>query len=319
MPSKYWIKLYQEILHDPKMGMLPDNLWRRTIELFLLAGELSSDSEDERGILPSTKEMAWLLRQSPTTLEQELTELAEVGILTRLETGWLVTNFAKRQEEVKPAERMKQYRQRQRKQRFAEAEPIEEVPQNEGDGGELISMRSVTDDVTLRNADIDIDIDIESDKEDNNATEVAPLPIEPILEDDKDKRPPPPPPPREQAGYTATQRHILALFGSKRFKTVIMGETITNLTDLYGHEKVIDAAKWAAKKGMTLGNAIIALEKALPTWGQEKKGQHKNGYFGNPTSQQATYGTQDKKRAGEDSEGPLISPERAAKLARLTR
>jgi len=29
MGSPYWIKLYHEILNDPKMGRLPDRLWRR--------------------------------------------------------------------------------------------------------------------------------------------------------------------------------------------------------------------------------------------------------------------------------------------------
>jgi hypothetical protein len=29
-----WIKLYLEILDDPKMGKLPDWCWRRAIELF---------------------------------------------------------------------------------------------------------------------------------------------------------------------------------------------------------------------------------------------------------------------------------------------
>ena len=29
---KYWIKLYHEILDDPKMGRLSDRTWRRTNE-----------------------------------------------------------------------------------------------------------------------------------------------------------------------------------------------------------------------------------------------------------------------------------------------
>lgn len=57
MAAKYWIKLYHEILHDPKMGRLPDNLWRRCIELFLLAGELGAEvDEDDKGHLPPPPE-----------------------------------------------------------------------------------------------------------------------------------------------------------------------------------------------------------------------------------------------------------------------
>ncbi len=43
MANNYWIKLYHEILRDPKMARLPDRVWRRTIELFLLAGEIGKN------------------------------------------------------------------------------------------------------------------------------------------------------------------------------------------------------------------------------------------------------------------------------------
>ena len=43
MKTRIWIKLYLEILDDPKMDLLPDWLWRRAIELFLLAGENGND------------------------------------------------------------------------------------------------------------------------------------------------------------------------------------------------------------------------------------------------------------------------------------
>ena len=29
--NNYWMKLWFDILRDPKMGMLPDRLWRRVI------------------------------------------------------------------------------------------------------------------------------------------------------------------------------------------------------------------------------------------------------------------------------------------------
>ena len=50
MGAKFWIKLYHEILDDPKMGRMPDRLWRRTIELFLLAGELDGGISTARGV-----------------------------------------------------------------------------------------------------------------------------------------------------------------------------------------------------------------------------------------------------------------------------
>lgn len=110
MASKYWIKLYHEILDDPKMGQLPDNLWRRCIELFLMAGE-----HDRQGQLPGIKEIAWKLRLNTTELEAELNEIAARGIIEKTETGWLVVNFAKRQAAADSTERSRQQRQREKK------------------------------------------------------------------------------------------------------------------------------------------------------------------------------------------------------------
>jgi hypothetical protein len=56
MKTRFWIKLYLEILDDPKMGQLPDGLWRSAIELFLLAGENGND-----GLLQPVTDLAWRL------------------------------------------------------------------------------------------------------------------------------------------------------------------------------------------------------------------------------------------------------------------
>ena len=64
MASRYWIKLYHEILDDPKMGRLPDALFRRAIELFLIAGENGRD-----GGLPALADIAWRLRADEIELD----------------------------------------------------------------------------------------------------------------------------------------------------------------------------------------------------------------------------------------------------------
>lgn len=141
MASKYWIKLYHEILDDPKMGKLPDNLWRRAIELFLLAGDLNQDGE-----LLDTEGIAWKLRITCNeTLQNELQALQQCNIVTLLDNGnWLVIHFAKRQEAVDVNERVKRFRERQRK--IAENPPKEDL----------------TDDVTKRYTDKDKELDKES-------------------------------------------------------------------------------------------------------------------------------------------------------------
>ena len=113
MAAKYWIKLYHEILRDPKMGRLPDRTWRRAIELFLLAGESGDD-----GLLPDTDDIAWQLRVDAETLQADLETLAEHGIVTETEDGWLVTNFEARQGPVPGSERVARYRERKRKDQY---------------------------------------------------------------------------------------------------------------------------------------------------------------------------------------------------------
>jgi len=143
MASKYWIKLYHEVLDDPKMGRLPDRLWRRVIELFLIAGDL-----DQEGALPTVGDMAWRLRISDDELMADLDELEKIGIVTLNGSLNVVTNFSKRQSAVSDAERMRRYRDRNR---FSNDDVTDDV----------------TGSVTIRNTDTDTDTDeeIETDEE----------------------------------------------------------------------------------------------------------------------------------------------------------
>lgn len=110
---KAWIKLYTEILQDPKMGRLSDRQYRTCVNLFLLAGQL-----DCEGALPTLNDVAWYLRSEPQELQADMSALTSAGILTLDGDGWVVTRFAERQarnpsetpEEVK--RRVDAYRQR---------------------------------------------------------------------------------------------------------------------------------------------------------------------------------------------------------------
>jgi hypothetical protein len=107
MAGTYWIKLYEEILDDSKMAVLPDRLWRRVIELFLLAGRYYKD-----GQLPDTNELCWALRMPMEELDLDIKQIAQTGIIKKNERGWLVVNFKKRQVKMTPAEKMRLYRER---------------------------------------------------------------------------------------------------------------------------------------------------------------------------------------------------------------
>jgi hypothetical protein len=113
MSANYWIKLYIEILDDPKMAILPDRLWRRIIELFLCAGRSGNG-----GALPETQQLAWLLRMNTDDLEMDLKQIAMTGIVQRTDDGWMVTQFAKRQAPAPAAERQRRHRDTEKKQQY---------------------------------------------------------------------------------------------------------------------------------------------------------------------------------------------------------
>ena len=89
---KTWIKLYTEILSDPKMGRMSDKLFRRTIELFLLAGK-----EDTGGTLPSVDDIAWSLHITQKEVRSILTELCNLNIVTKESEIYKISHFSDRQ------------------------------------------------------------------------------------------------------------------------------------------------------------------------------------------------------------------------------
>lgn len=102
-----WAKVYIEILDDVKMGQLPDNLWRRVIEMILLAKRIDKD-----GTLPGLAEMAWTLRTSIEQLEADLQRLQSIHVVEIKDGNWFLTNFSKRQAAEPDSERAKNYRSR---------------------------------------------------------------------------------------------------------------------------------------------------------------------------------------------------------------
>lgn len=99
-----WIKLYHEILSDPKMGRMSDKLFRRTIEFFLIAGK-----EDRGGMLPEVDDIAWSLHISKKEVQNALNELVRLNIVS-IQTDliseamgkpktekYMITHFSERQ------------------------------------------------------------------------------------------------------------------------------------------------------------------------------------------------------------------------------
>jgi hypothetical protein len=127
--ADYWAKIYIEILDDPKMATLPDRLWRRTIELFLICKKLYPD-----GHLPPTNQLAWMLRMPTDDLQGDLEQISHTDppIIIPEASGWFVVNFIKRQSASTPAERMAQKRKREQQQQYYDnvTQPLRKVTQS---------------------------------------------------------------------------------------------------------------------------------------------------------------------------------------------
>jgi hypothetical protein len=108
-----WIKLYTEVLHDPKMHALTDRQFRACINLFALAGYTDKD-----GCIGTFEDIRFHLRLSRRDTESTIKRLETVGIVQFDEPNYTVTAFSKRngqspsQSNVNVLQRVHAYRAR---------------------------------------------------------------------------------------------------------------------------------------------------------------------------------------------------------------
>jgi len=113
--GRYWIKLYLEMLDDPKVAMLSHELFRRWIELLMVAGLWGRDGE-----LPDLAMAAWRLRVNPEELEAVLVELAKSGLVAQIDGLWSIPKFAERQSALSSTDRGQMWRKAARERQTLE-------------------------------------------------------------------------------------------------------------------------------------------------------------------------------------------------------
>lgn len=86
-----WVKLYTEILRDPKMHALADHTYRVCINSIALAGQLDQD-----GRLGTTEEVAFHLRLDVADTAAELEKLAAVRVTCNKKGVWMLKNWETR-------------------------------------------------------------------------------------------------------------------------------------------------------------------------------------------------------------------------------
>ena len=247
--SMPWVKIWTETLDDPKFGRLDDATKWRFVQLCLLAGECDAEGYFANGDdVMTLTEMAWRLRLDEVDLTNDLAALGEIGLITADEDGTIfITNFAKRQGRSQ-SEKRKQWRERKQRQREREAEEKEPGSEQEQAG----NPENVTRDspVTPGPREEKSKSKRESkSREDNNTGK-------PVA--------------AASNGYSEGQKNFLSAFGAKRFRTKVQRDAVLALEQQHGTDILAKGVEWAAKQGMNMGKAVLALETALPKWGRPK-------------------------------------------------
>lgn len=103
-----WLRLYAEILDNPKIQLLPDKHFRWWVNLICLA-KLGD------GKLPDLKATAWRLRRSEKETTEAIAALVEAGLLDNLDGSVTPHDWSEHQyTSDSSAERVKRYREKQR-------------------------------------------------------------------------------------------------------------------------------------------------------------------------------------------------------------
>jgi len=124
MTNLPWIKLYTEIIDDPKLSPLPDGLKWRFVQLLALAGECDAEGYlNSSGSPLELAEIAWRLRLDTVTLGSDLQALSQrhLLVLDKATNTWLIPSFANRQQ--RPDDGTRLYWREQKRRRKARAFP----------------------------------------------------------------------------------------------------------------------------------------------------------------------------------------------------
>jgi hypothetical protein len=124
----YWLKLYTEILEDPKYYRLTDNAKLGMIELMLVAKKVGLEGE-----IPSIEDVAFYTRRSVDWWQPVFEELSKIEYLVISGSETIIRKFAERQAAVEVTERMKQSRALKHKNEFVSRECNEPVTNRNGD------------------------------------------------------------------------------------------------------------------------------------------------------------------------------------------
>lgn len=124
----YWLKLYTEILEDPKYYRLTDSAKLGMIELMLVAKKVGLEGE-----IPSIEDVAFYTRRTVEWWMPVFEELSKIEYLVINGSEMIIRKFAERQAAVDGAERIKHFRELKHKNEFPSRDGNEPVTNRYGD------------------------------------------------------------------------------------------------------------------------------------------------------------------------------------------
>jgi hypothetical protein len=106
-----WIKLWTEMLHDPKVLALTDEQHRFWIDILCMAG-----SVEKNGALGTAEDISCVVRKPLSATRRLLGVLRRAGMVSEIHSVWMIAHFAKRQYRP-PSDRPEAVRDRVRQHR----------------------------------------------------------------------------------------------------------------------------------------------------------------------------------------------------------
>jgi len=113
----YFLKLYTDILDDPKYFRLSEEAKTGMYEIFLVAKKIETGTEST-GELPSLEDIAFHTRRDVEWWKNVMVELVSAEIVDADQQ--MIRKFKERQAKISDAERMKQYRKRKNDSTFTD-------------------------------------------------------------------------------------------------------------------------------------------------------------------------------------------------------
>ncbi len=120
----YWLKLYTEIIDDPKYHRLSDQAKIGMIELMVVAKKCNRNGE-----LPSIEDICFYTRRPVEWWGKVIAELEKIEFVINSENSVIIRKFAERQKAVNEAERQKLSREIRHRKEFSH-EPVTGLSRN---------------------------------------------------------------------------------------------------------------------------------------------------------------------------------------------